>query len=253
MTRLTNGRKVKCTHCGYVMQTSAKTHTSCKSCHKAFNVNSKKAQVSEGSASASSVPSKPASSPLKSAVKMAPSPLERSEPTQVKVTHVPEPRKEPGFPEGESLGEPREPEREGAEEAQAQMIQPEGLYTIFIELPNNLYVLIQPELTDYLTITPAEENQMRSTCTMLYDYCVRHGIVIPDYLELLAIILQFAGFHIKRIQRVKKKFDADAEARRIKPPEHPEGAAESTAADRNVNEIGVDMDELNRKMAHTHD
>jgi len=233
-------REVICPHCGHHQQSRAKGMTRCGECDKTFNVR-KQAPVKEA-------PVKKEREPLGD-VKKVP---ESTAPI-IQIKHVPEPRRTEQPPPTKE-GEKETPEEEKTDEQAAaggEMIPPAGLYSIFVQLPNDFAILIYPDLEGELRLTPAEEAAMTQWAQMLYDYCIRHGITIPDYLELIPIVLIPLGFHAKRIKAIVAKVRAERAANKPPPMLEPEpGVSISTSADNTTAKSRVDMDELTRRMGN---
>ena len=235
-------KEITCPECKNKFSSRAKGATNCKKCGAKVHVNKSNSRLIEEE------------KPGVAAIKRA------SGPTVIRVQHIqeekrtelPTPKDEP---RGVTQGVPDQPGDTEASVAAApvvtEMIPPVGLYSIFVELPNNFEILIFPELAGELKLSEEEEKAMMQWATMLYDYCVRHGITIPDYLELLPIILIPVGFHIKRVKLILRKVKEEKASRVPVEPEIPTGTIISEAGPRNMEVGRIDEAELARRMAHT--
>jgi hypothetical protein len=146
-----------------------------------------------------------------SSPEIARSTTESASPEKIAVSHIPVSKPGQVTPE-------TPPEKEGEEKPAVggMMISAEGIYSILIELPNTVMLTIRPSVGKELAISPEEEKMLKDWSMTLYDYCMRHGYTIPDYLELLPLVLTPAAFYLNRIRVV-----ISAEEKKEKKPEPP--------------------------------
>jgi hypothetical protein len=227
-----DSRKIKCPWCGNVQDSKAEKGTRCNSCHKNFTI-TKSLKASAPVSPAPEAPSTRAATPAPEKSKIVPS-------QAIKVEHLPETRHEPEKEQKSGVpGEEVKPE--------IKMISPAGIYSIFIELPNNVIITIVPSIEKDLALTDEEVKMFKDWAMQTYDYCLSHGITIPDYLELLPILMTPAAFYLKRARMIISARQKKKEEEKPKPEPPTPGVDSNEENERKAREL-ADMQKLEQKL-----
>ncbi len=125
------------------------------------------------------------------------------------------------------------------------MISPDGLYML-VTAPNQILQLVYSDIKE-LELDAEEEKYLKDWAAMTWQYCIEHGYHIPDYLQLVAIVMAPFGFYAKRTRLIL----AAQALKKPKPEEEtppPIGTHENPQNEDKAKTAQVDMDEMKRKL-----